>query len=282
MTTKFLYPYWGSESEPISTFIAKAIANGFDGIEINIPKNPVFEKELLRVLEATRAQHPNFILVAQQIVDVKNETPSEYLWNVLSRLGELKRFHPTFINSHTGKDYFSFENNCHIIEAIEDFSRTSNIPVYHEIHRGRFTFHSATTLKYLSVFPHLKFVGDLSHWCLSSESMLEDQKHIIEKMIPHIHHIHARVGTSQTSQVNHPFAPEWQKELDIFVHWWQCIIDYHMDKHISITPEFGPFPYMPQTPFDQKPMANQQELNLKMKTHLQNQLKTEVCSVLSR
>ena len=184
MSTKYLCPYWGSENQPIASFIANAIAKGFDGIEIHIPNDKDFEDQLFFVLEYTRAHHPDFILVVQQISEIKkDETPSKYLWNVLNRLGELRRFQPNFINSHTGKDHYSFENNCHIIEAIEDFSRTNNIPVYHEIHRGRFTFHSATTLKYLSVFPHLKFVGDLSHWCLSSESMLEDQKHIIEKKL---------------------------------------------------------------------------------------------------
>lgn len=282
INTNYLYPHWGSENQPIEEFIENAIANGFQGIEMHIPNDIAFEDELYTVLQLTRAHHPNFIFVAQQVAVVKNETPSEYLWHVLKRLGELRRFKPNFINSHTGKDHYSFENNSHIIEAIEDFSRTSNIPVYHEIHRGRFTFHSATTLKYLKIFPELKLVGDFSHWCVTSESMLEDQNHIIEQIIPHIHHIHARVGTTQTAQVNHPFAPEWQSELDIFVNWWQRIIDYHSKENTSITPEFGPFPYMPQTPFDQKPLANQKELNLQMKIYLQNHLKQKACNVVSQ
>src|SRR5690606_27980516 len=223
METNFLYPYWGSEAEPIEAFIANAMANGFDGIEIHIPNDPVFEDELFQALQKTRLQHPGFILVAQQVTEIQHETPTEYLWKVLKRLGELRRFKPNFINSHTGKDHYSFEDNCHIIDAIEDFSRTTTIPVYHEIHRGRFTFHSATTLKYLELFPKLKLVGDLSHWCVVSESMLQDQEDIIKQVIPRIHHIHARIGTTQTPQVNHPFAPEWQKEFDIFVNWWQQI-----------------------------------------------------------
>lgn len=279
MNTKYLYPYWGSENQPIAEFIANAISKGFDGIEIHIPQDKTFEEDLLLALEQTRSHHPNFMLVVQQVTTVKDETPSKYLWKVLNRLGELRRFQPDVINSHTGKDHYSFEINCQIINAIEDFSRTCDIPVYHEIHRGRFTFHSATTLNYLKLFPNLKLVGDLSHWCLVSESLLEDQNEIIEQIIPHIHHIHARVGTSQSAQVSNPFAPEWKLELEIFVNWWQRIVDYHSE--MSITPEFGPFPYMPQTPFDQKPVANQKELNLKMKAYLQNQLKPKACSELS-
>ncbi len=281
MASKYLYPYWGSESEPIGQFITNAISNGFDGIEIHIPNDQVFEDELYKVLLHTRERHPDFILVVQQVTGIAKETPTEYLWNVLKQLGELRRFQPNFINSHTGKDHYSFEDNCHIIAAIEDFSRTAHIPVYHEIHRGRFTFHSATTLKYLKVFPNLKLVGDLSHWCVVSESLLEDQEDIIKQVIPHIHHIHARVGTTQTAQVNHPFAPEWANELGIFVTWWQRIVDYHSSKPMTITPEFGPFPYMPQTPVEQLPLANQKELNLKMKAYLQHHLKPHVCNVLS-
>ncbi|MEZ4802583.1 MAG: sugar phosphate isomerase/epimerase [Gelidibacter sp.] len=281
MAIKYLYPFWGSEHIPIEKFIADALENGFDGIEIHIPNDKAFEDELYVALQNIRRQHPDFILVVQQVFGVKHETPTNYLWNVLKRMGELRRFKPDFINSHTGKDHYSFEDNCYIIDAIEDFSRTSNIPIYHEIHRGRFTFHSATTLKYLEMFPEIKLVGDLSHWCVVSESMLEDQESIIKQIIPYIHHIHARVGTPQTAQVNHPFAPEWQSELNCFVTWWQRIIDYHSNEAMSITPEFGPYPYMPQTPFEQRPLANQQELNLQMKTFLQTHLKSKPCNEFS-
>ena len=129
MATKFLYPYWGSESVPIQLFIENAISQGFEGIEIHIPKSKIFEDELTDALERTRKKNPNFILVVQQVTNVKKETASEYLWEVLKRLAELRRFKPNFINSHTGKDYYSFEENCQIIEAIEDFSITSNVPV---------------------------------------------------------------------------------------------------------------------------------------------------------
>ena len=40
----------------------------------------------------------------------------------------------------------------------------------------------------------------------------------------------------------------------------------------TITPEFGPFPYMPQEPFTRKPLSNQWEINLQMKNYLQQNL----------
>ena len=40
----------------------------------------------------------------------------------------------------------------------------------------------------------------------------------------------------------------------------------------TITPEFGPFPYMPQEPFSKEPLANQKEINIKMRDYLKTRL----------
>lgn len=270
----YLYPFWGSETETIDEFVCHALNQGFNGIEIHIPEESHFEKTLVDTVENIKKTHPDFIFAAQQVTGIKLQTPEEYLSKVMQRLEQIKHFSPNFINSHTGKDHYTFSENCRIIDAIQTFSLKNNIEVYHEIHRGRFTFHSATTLAYLEKFPELKLVGDLSHWCVVSESMLEAQASIIKEVIPHIHHIHARIGFEQAPQVNNPFAPEWASKLKIFLHWWQQILDFHKNKNsMGITPEFGPFPYMPQSPFDQKPLASQKQLNLKMKLYLQEHLK---------
>ena len=270
----YLCPFWGSETDTIDEFINNTIDQGFNGIEIHFPNDVAFENNFYNKLKGIRKLQPDFVVVPQQVTGVKLETATDYLSGVMSRLEQLRRYEPNFINSHTGKDHYSFSDNCKIIEVIEEFSLKHNIKIYHEIHRGRFTFHSATTLQYLEKFPQLILVGDLSHWCVVSESMLEDQASTIKEVIPHIHHIHARVGFEQSPQVNNPFTPEWESTLQIYLDWWQQIVDYHKNKNtMSITPEFGPFPYMPQTPFDKKPLANQKELNLEMKLYLQEHLK---------
>ncbi|PCJ94752.1 MAG: xylose isomerase [Flavobacteriaceae bacterium] len=268
-TIKYLYPHWGTKQNTPSDFFYLALSNYFDGIEINLPEDTIFRRQFQDALNSIKLEQPDFICVLQQVLGIQKESPKDYLSRVLVTLEKMLPYQPNFINSHTGKDHYSFSENCNIIEAIEAFSSKHNIPVLHEIHRGRFTFHSKTTLNYLEKFPNLKFVGDLSHWCVVSESMLEDQEELITKIIPHIHHIHARVGFEQSPQVNHPFAPEWQLHLDTFTQWWQEIIDYHSSKRdMTITPEFGPYPYMPQLPFTKEPLADQHELNCKMKTQL--------------
>lgn len=273
MILKFLYPFWGSENLSVGAFLNEVATSGFDGIEMNIPKDAIFETKFYDALNNERAKNSNFICVLQQVLGLQAETSESYLERVMMRLQDQIHYQPDFINSHTGRDYYTFDDNCRIIEAIENFSSKYNIPVYHEIHRGRFTFHSGTTLKYLEKFPELKLVGDLSHWCVVSESMLQNQEEILNKTIPHIHHLHARVGFEQTPQVNNPFAPEWRPYLDQYMLWWQKIINLHKDDfQFTITPEFGPFPYMPEQPFTKSPLADQKTVNLKMKDYLKMHL----------
>ncbi|WP_324027303.1 sugar phosphate isomerase/epimerase [Maribacter sp. BPC-D8] len=272
-TIKYLYPHWGSENLTAKEFIELVISKGFEGIEINLPNDKTFENELLDELQNIRKRNPSFIVVLQQVLPVKKETVQEYISNVLKQLKRTLPYQPDFINSHTGKDHYSFDENSKVIEAIESFSSKHKIPIYHEIHRGRFTFHSASTLTYLQKYPKLKLVGDLSHWCVTSESMLQDQEHVLEQIFPHIIHIHARIGFEQCPQVNNPFAPEWEAYLDQFMTWWQRIIKQHQTlSNFTITPEFGPFPYMPQAPFSKEPLANQLELNIEMKKYLESKL----------
>ncbi|MEM6724509.1 MAG: hypothetical protein AAF598_10755 [Bacteroidota bacterium] len=273
MELRYLYPHWGSEGLHIQDWLSIVQTNGFHGVEINLPETPETIEAFQEAIDGIRAQDPDFVLVLQQVFGVERESPQAYIDKVLDRLTHLATFEPNFINSHTGKDHYSFDDNCRIIEAIENFAVQSGIPVYHEIHRGRFTFHSTTLLPYLALFPELKLVGDLSHWCVVAESMLQDQADIIEQVVPHIRHLHARVGFEQSPQVNHPFAPEWSERLLIFLDWWQQIIHHHQDQNwFSITPEFGPFPYMPALPFSKSPIADQQAINVEMKTWLQAHL----------
>lgn len=275
MELKFLYPFWGSENLSPTDFFDLVVENNFDGIEINIPKNSEFEKDFYKSLNDIRRKNSDFLCGLQQVFGIRKESADDYLHKVLKRLSDMEKYQPNFINSHTGKDYFSFDENCKIIEAIEEFSVKTGIPIYHEIHRGRFTFHSQTTLNYLKRFPDLKFVGDFSHWCVVSESLLQDQEEAIKQIIPQITHLHVRVATEQASQITNPFAPEWSNHLERFTEIWKSIVDYHKDsgQQSTITPEFGPFPYMPQQPFTCEPLADQQTLNIDMRNYLKTKLK---------
>jgi sugar phosphate isomerase/epimerase len=276
MEIKYTCTYWGCENQSAKEFLANAVAAGYDGVEINFPDDGDFVAEFITELANIRQTiHPNFIFIAQQVLPNKKETVKAYTQRMTDRLAFLITLKPDYINSHTGKDYYSFSENCTIIETAEQLVKSAQIPLWHEIHRGRFSFHLKTLLNYIELFPQLKLIADFSHFCVVSESDLHDQQDLLSKLYPHIKHIHARVGFEQSPQVNHPFAPEWKNYLQRYTSWWNDILAEQKKRNrpiISITPEFGPYPYMPQEPFTQNPLANQWEINLEMKKYLQQNL----------
>ena len=54
-----------------------------------------------------------------------------------SLFSELK---PLFINCHSGRDYFSFDQNRQIIEFSNELATSSGVPIYHETHWARILF----------------------------------------------------------------------------------------------------------------------------------------------
>jgi sugar phosphate isomerase/epimerase len=278
MKIKYTCTYWGSEALSAKEFLAKVVHHGYDGVEINFPDNPTFILEFMEELENIRAtRNPEFVFIAQQVLPNKRESTNEYLERITKRIEFLTSLKPNYINSHTGKDFYDFSDNCKIIEVTEQISKSYGIPIWHEIHRGRFSFHLKTLLKYIDIFPELKLIADFSHFCVVSESNLSDQQELLTSLYPNIKHIHARIGFEQSPQVNNPFAPEWDKHLKQYITWWKEIIEIQekrMVNQLTITPEFGPFPYMPEEPFSKKPLADQWEINVQMKNHLQQQIPT--------
>jgi hypothetical protein len=97
------------------------------------------------------------------------------------------------------------------------------------------------------------------------ESTLEDQLENLAAILPHVRHIHARVGHFEGPQVSDPRAPEWQAWTELFCRWWGQIFALGRERGetvFTITPEFGPPTYMPCTPFDNQPVADAWEINV--------------------
>lgn len=268
MQINWLCPYWGQHPCEAAAFTDKVLDAGYGGIEIDLPADKKFRTELLSELEIIAASHPGFVFAAQQVLPAANEKVSDYIVRMITHLEDIAFLRPDFINAHTGKDHFSFDDNCRVIDAVINFSQQTGIRVVHETHRGRFSFHLATLIPYLYHFPELELTGDFSHFCVVSESLLEDQQELLETILPHITHLHARIGFSQAPQVNDPFAPEWADTLETYIGWWERVIRYRKttgDTHFTITPEFGPVPYMPVLPYTQQPLSDQWTINRKMK-----------------
>lgn len=262
MQLLFFCPLWGSSDLPLETFMEKVKQAGYDGVEVPLPLEDAPRQE--HILKAIENQGLAFIA---QHYETVHPDPEQHLAEYSARLENLARAKPLLINTQTGKDWFSFEDNQKLIAAARAISAEAGVKIIHETHRGRFSFNAHATAEYLEAIPDLRLAADFSHWCAVSESLLEDQPEALALAIRRADHIHARVGFPEGPQVSDPRAPEWQPALQAHLGWWDRILASHQQSGtpvLTITPEFGPAPYMPLLPYTQIPVASQWDINVHM------------------
>ena len=261
MELKFICPTWGMESLTLEEKLKKIKHAGYDGVEMGAPINNLERDQSIVLMEKY-----NLLFVAQQWTE--GETVAEHCSSFEQQLKRNLELNPILINSHTGRDYFTFENNIKLLKYTEEISKDYDIKITHETLRGRLTFSAMATNAYLEKIPQLELTADFSHWCCVSESYLEEQNEFVENAIKRAVHIHARVGYPQGPQVTDPRAPEWQGALEKHLNWWDKIIESNRNKGFdlqTIAPEFGPIEYMSTIPFTNLPVADQWDINCYMK-----------------
>jgi hypothetical protein len=271
MEIRYFISYWGNEDIPLVEFLKQAKEAGFQEIEMKIPLKKDFAVQIKHLLAEYQLE-----LIAQQWLSPETETINSHISRMDKNLRYLSSFQPLFINSHTGKDFYTFQENCKILEAAENISKESGVMICHETHRGRCLYSAPMARLYFAEFPGMKITADFSHWCCVSESLLEGQEALLDEAIKRAGYIHARVGYPQGPQVNHPFAPKNSGALKAHVGWWQQIIDYQKKIGTKVFPvlvEFGPIPYLQSLPFTDQPVVDLWKINIEMMHYLKQQLK---------
>ena len=262
----FCCPKWGMEDLPLREIFTRIKEAGYDGIEA-----VVAEEEGQEFIDLVQEFDLIFIGLYADIVPGKlNEGTLEHYTRKINFLASLN---PVFINSQTGKDSFSIEENARLVEVAAQISAARDVPIYHEVHRGKFSFCPQMTMPMLDRFPEMKMTADISHWVNVSESFLEEYPEEIDRLISSTAHIHARVGFLEGPQVPDPRAPEWTFALERHLEWWDRMVAAQREAGqslITISPEFGPYPYMPMIPFDHTPVSSQWDINVFMKDLLKD------------
>lgn len=265
MEIKFYIPRWGNRHLSWAAFALKAKQAGYDGIEANLPVDEAEKIEMLAEIKA------NGLTWIGQHFETSTSVFEDHLREFESWLFYLASASPMFINSQTGKDFFTVEQNSQLIAMAEMVSNQTGVKIIHETHRGKFGFCTSAAAIYLNKFENLRITADFSHWCCVAESYLKDQTELLNLAISRADHIHARVGYPGGPQINHPAAPEWEEAVAIHCNWWDEIVKQHTasgSKELTFTCEFGPFPYMPQLPFSKDDVSDLWEINLYMKNLL--------------
>ena len=265
---EFYQTDWGRQIS-WDAFCKKTKAAGYSGLETWFPSDEKSRIELKTALEKYDLK-VGFLNGTN-----KSLTFKESIKAYTEHFKKLIAWKPAYINCHTGSDFLSFEQNKAFIHAANNIAKEYSIPIYHETHRGRFSYNLTDTKKYIQAIPDLQLTLDISHWMVVHESLLENQDVILEEVLNRTHHIHARVGHAEGPQVNDPKAPEWKKAVDRHLEIWEIIIreKWKTQDVFSITTEFGPANYMPTLPYTQVPVANQWEANLYIMKKLNERLK---------
>jgi sugar phosphate isomerase/epimerase len=262
MQIQFFCPRWGSETIPWEKWLPQVKDAGYDGVEWAIDRK-VTGHGIEQVLALGEKHQLQFIA---QHYDTTIPDHHLHVLYYADWLHKVSRSPFVRINSQTGLDYYSFEQNSILLDLAAD----SN--VIHETHRGKFSFSAHITHQYLQRLPNLRLTLDASHWVNVSESFLENQQSAMQLAIERTDHIHARIGYPEGPQVSDPRAEEWQHALEKHLRWWDAVVQLKRQHHqnLTITPEFGPFPYMVHDPLSKQPLANQWDVNLYMMQLLRN------------
>jgi len=139
---------WGIE-EAWEVAFPKIKKEGFDAVEIPLALVRAYGVEKFKSLlkengldyvamlftdgplaYSQKADNPNndFLSVQQHITEFQNQ------------LNDVAELNPLFVNTHSGKDWFSLEEGVEFFEAAVKAAKDANLRVCHETHRGRILY----------------------------------------------------------------------------------------------------------------------------------------------
>ncbi|KAE8346139.1 hypothetical protein BDV24DRAFT_158938 [Aspergillus arachidicola] len=117
--------------------------------------------------------------------------------------------------------------------------------VSYEAHRNRAFFRPRATAAVLKRVPSLQVTADFSHFVVVCERLLdqdEDNKERLRTIIPGVTHIHASIGTTQSSQCPEPTNDVFKEERRFFEDSWKQIIQSIVQQRsspVTFVPEYG-------------------------------------------
>jgi sugar phosphate isomerase/epimerase len=272
MKLLILCTQWGMQDIPLEDFFSRVISDGYDGIDTWIPEEPGERKKFLRLLSDYHLP-----VVCHQF-HAKGTNIKEFCRSFEYYLHLSMECTPLLINSHSGRDYFTTGEQLEVIDTAQEFSVKNNITIAHETHRGRIGFSPYNAKDLFALRPDMKITADFSHWVCVTESYLENSLETLNEAIKRTEHIHARVGHMEGPQVTDPRAKEWREATAIFFTWWDKIIELknnNREEVFTITPEFGPPPYMMTSPSTGLPAADQFEINNYMKNEFRKRYRNQ-------
>lgn len=255
---KLLATDWGFPGT-LDEYGAKVKNAGYDGIEIWWSLDAARQNEVFAMLK-------KYGLGVGFLCGGAETDPAahyEQFKNMVEGAARNRVQRPLYINCHSGRDFFSFEDNKRFIDLTTALTKETGVKILHETHRSRMLYAAPVARHFMEAVPELRVTFDVSHWCNVSESLLADQPQTMALTLERAEHIHARIGHPEGPQVSDPRAPEWQSAVEAHFAWWDTILrrKKQAGEVMTILTEFGPPDYMPTMPYTHKPLSDQWAIN---------------------
>ena len=262
MKIKYFCSWWGLEGLGLRPMLEKVKGAAYDGVEIGIPSDAPRRRELRALLDEYQLD-----VIAHQY-QAAGQLFDDYLRSFEECIDIAASFEPLLVNSHTGRDCWTREQNLRFVEITREAGQRYGIPILHESHRRHFLYSAPAALEYFRQTPDLMITADFAHWVCVAESLLVGHEVALDEAIRRAGHIHARVGYAEGPQVPDPFSPIWSEELKVFGDWWLRIAQrfrFEGHKYLTVTPEYGPPPYGWISLQSGEPLRDFFEMNVLMK-----------------
>ncbi|MET3114558.1 sugar phosphate isomerase/epimerase [Pedobacter sp. CG_S7] len=270
---KFMCPRWGFETIPWDEFLGAVKDAGYSGIEW-FPFGEACDYD--KVLDLLLQYNLDFCVVMAVIEPyIGYENYIAKLKADLHQLMEVIQHKkvPLFITAQTGREFYTYDEILVCLQVCSEMQETYGIPIYQETHRNKWAYAAHVVAPVLKENKEVFLTLDVSHWFCVSESYLEDQQLAVNEAILQTRHIHARVGDTQGPQVWDPSNMEYAKALEEHLKIWDRYVEQMKQKkkeYFTITPEFGPPPYLVKGDRNISLTQEQWRLNLWMKDFLKN------------
>ena len=254
---------WGFNGT-IDEYCSKVKQDGYDGIEIWWPGDKKSQDELFAALKKYQLDLGFLCAGSDANYDVHFKQFKEMVTAAATQRIQV----PLYINCHSGRDYFPFEQSKTFMDLTQQLSKDNGIIICHETHRSRILFAAHIARQFVEKLPELRVTFDVSHWCNVHETLLHDQEETVQMVLKRVDHIHARIGHPEGPQVNDPRAPEWEAPLKRHLEWWDKVVENKIKsgaKRLTILTEFGPPDYMPTLAYTRQALADQWNINVFMK-----------------
>ena len=259
---KIMATNWGFHGTT-DQFCAAAKKEGYDGVELWWPTdNKKAQDEMFAALK-THGLEVGFLCGGYQ---TNAQEHLDYYKKMIDAAAKQNIQRPLYINNHSGRDHFSYEENKKFIEHTNTLAKETGILICHETHRSRMLFAAHITKQFIEKQPELRLTLDISHWCNVHEGLLTDQKETVAMALDRTDHIHARIGHAEGPQVNDPRAPEWEAVVKQHFEWWDKVVERKKKngERMTFLTEFGPPDYMPTTAYTRQPLSDQWAINVHM------------------